>query len=64
MKYVKDQAVRCRYGCLWLFGIIDEVYDNGYYEISYGSRRAFEKTKDGYPLNFFAHFQESDIKPI
>ena len=64
MKYIKDQKVRCRYGCVWLFGIIDEVCSDDFYEVSYGSRKQFERCEYGYPLNFFAHFHESDLMPI
>ena len=64
MKYVKNQRVRCRFGCVWLFGIIDIVKDNNYYNVSYGSRKQFEKHQFGYPLNFFADFHESELKPF
>ena len=64
MNYTKGQKVRCRYGCLWLFGVIDEVKDNDYYECSYGSRKQFERQEYGYPLNFFADFHKTDLKPF
>ena len=63
-KFKKGQFVRVAYGCVWLYGKIDEICENEYYECSYGSKREFDKHKDGWPLDRFAHFHESDIKKL
>lgn len=56
--------VRLRFGCIWYFGIIDVVKDNGYYECSYGTKKRFEKIKYGWSFDFFADWHESNIKSM
>jgi hypothetical protein len=56
--------VRCRVGCLWLFGVIDEYYGDDFYEVSYGNRKRYEKIKDGWSFDYFGSFHKSDLKLI
>ena len=62
--YKIGDCVRLRNGCVWLFGTIDSDNSNDYYECSYGTKKQYEKTKNGFSFNYFAHFHISDIKPI
>ena len=56
--------VRCRVGCLWMFGVIDKDYGDDYFEVSYGTRKRYKKIEDGWSFDYFASFHISDLKLI
>jgi len=60
--YKVNDPVRVRYGCVWFFGEIDGIKDNDYYEVSYGTKKQWERHKYGYPLNYFADVHITDLK--
>lgn len=62
--YKKGDYVRLRYGAVWLYGQIDKVYSDGYYEVSYGSKKRFDKLADGWSFDYFGSAHESDLRPI
>ena len=64
MKYKVGDYVRLLNGAVWLYGRIDEVRDDGYYEVSYGTKKRFNKLADGWSFDFFCTAQQADLRPI
>lgn len=63
-KHKVGDYVRIRIGNAWLYGQIDKVYDDGYYEVSYGTKKRFDKLADGWSFDFFGSAHQADLRPI
>jgi hypothetical protein len=61
----KGDAIKFKRGCVYYFGVVTDACDNEFLDIDYaGSKKAFLRLNDGWPLNFFGHIHKSEAIKI
>ena len=63
--FEKYEVVRIRHGCIWYYGVIMNVADDGFYPVSYGTSIDFENyLYNAIPFDYIADVYNSEISHL